>query len=143
MRILPPLILLLTGGILAGTTAVSANAPDGIQSLVLRQSTFATQVCSFRYEWRGPCTATPDAREMYISFSHEVYRLDLAAAIPLQRSRWVILMGRPSCSSIRCHPADFILTVWNPKGMRERAIIKKVTRLTPTEVTSLPKSLRP
>jgi hypothetical protein len=45
VRILAPLVLLLTSGMLAKTTAVSANAPDGLQDLVLRQSILATQVC--------------------------------------------------------------------------------------------------
>jgi hypothetical protein len=80
---------------------------------------------------------------MYISFSHDVYRLDFDVAVPLVGSRGAMLMVRPSCISIRCRAADFILTVANQVGVREQVIVKKVTSLTPTEVASLPNSLRP
>lgn len=98
--------------------------------------------CFFLRQWKGHWTTAPDARSMYISVGHSVYRLDLAEAYPLLKSPWAVLLYRDSSSTI-CTPSDFRLVVSDRIGVKERIIVRKMTRLSSHEVSNLPKSLRP
>lgn len=98
--------------------------------------------CFFLKSWKGRWKTAPDSRAMYISVSHHVYRLDLAEAYPLLKSPWAVLVYRDSGSTI-CGPSDFRIVLSNQIGVRERIIVRKMTRLTPAEVAALPKKLRP
>jgi hypothetical protein len=102
----------------------------------------AAAPCFFLRSWKGHWKTAADARTIYISVSRRVYRLDLAAAYPLLKSPWAVLVYRDSSSAI-CSPADFRLVVSNQIGVKEQVIVKGVQRLTPAEVAALPKKLRP
>jgi hypothetical protein len=98
--------------------------------------------CFFLRDWNHRWKTTADARTMYISVSHRVYRLDLEVAYPLLKSTWSVLHYRDSSSTI-CSPTDFRLTVSDRLGAHEAVIVRRMTLLTPSEAASLPKRLRP
>ncbi len=98
--------------------------------------------CFFRQEWTGGWKATPDARTIYISVSGSIYRLDLDTSYPLLQSPWAQLFDRDSSNTI-CKAIDFRLVVYDQIAIREAVIVRRLTRLTPAEAASLPKSLRP
>ncbi len=101
-----------------------------------------TAPCFFRREWKGTWKTTPDSRTIYIGVAHQIYRLDLDSAYPLLKSPWAVLYNRDSSNSI-CSAIDFKLVLSNQLGVREAVIVRRLTRLTPAEAASLPKSLRP
>lgn len=98
--------------------------------------------CFFLREWSGHWKTSPDARAMYISVSHHVYRLELAAAYPLLKSQWAVLLYRDSSNTI-CSPNDFRIVVSDQIGVKEQVIVRHMTRLTAAQVAALPKTLRP
>ncbi|MGH8150198.1 MAG: hypothetical protein ACRETB_09545 [Steroidobacteraceae bacterium] len=136
------------GGILAGVLAVTllAGAPAFAQAPPTTGNEAAGgsghAPCFFLRDWKRLWKATADARTIYISVSHRVYRLDLAVAYPLLKSRWAVLHYRDSSSTV-CSPTDLQLVVSDRLGVHEDVIVRKLTLLTPTEAASLPKHLRP
>ncbi len=98
--------------------------------------------CFFRRQWSGAWKTTPDARTVYISVNHRIYRLDLDFAYPLLKSTWTVLSDRDSSDTI-CNAVDFKLVASDQLGIREAVIVRRLTPLTHAEAASLPKSLQP
>ncbi len=98
--------------------------------------------CFFRRQWSGTWKSTPDARTVYISVNHQIYRLDLDSAYPLLKSTWTVLSDRDSGDTI-CNAVDFKLVASDQLGFREAVIVRRLIPLTHAEAASLPKSLRP
>jgi hypothetical protein len=145
-RLSRPFTVILTLAAMAGPVGlVRASARDRHPAGATAIHTAAgptSAPCFFLREWRGHWKTQADARAMYISVSRQVYRLDLAAAYPLLKSPWAVLEYRDSMSTI-CGPNGLRLVVSDRIGVKQRIIVTKVTRLTPAEVASLPKNLRP
>lgn len=119
--------VLAQGSISAGSEAGDATAPSS---------------CFFRGQWTGAWKTTPDARTVYISVNHQIYRLDLDSAYPLLKSTWTVLSDRDSSNTI-CNAVDFKLVASDQLGIKEAVIVRRLERLTHAEAASLPKSLRP
>ncbi len=101
-----------------------------------------TERCFLRREWEGAWKATPDSRTIYIGVADQTYRLDLGSAYPLLKSPWTVLSDADSNDAI-CNAIDFKLVLFDPIGIREAIIVRRVTLLTRAETAALPKSLRP
>jgi hypothetical protein len=101
------------------------------------------QDCFFldRFEgWRAP-----DASTIYIRVRPDrYYRLDLAGQC--QKLRWPgsHLITSTRGKSTVCSARDWDLAVSEPDdGVPQQCIVRSMTRLTPADVASLPKPMRP
>jgi len=100
------------------------------------------QPCFLRREWNGAWKVTQDARTIYIEVSGQVYRLDLGSSYKILRDPFAVLINKGASDTV-CGGPGFDLLVSNQAGIEQSPVVKRMTRLTPAEVASLPKELRP
>jgi hypothetical protein len=98
------------------------------------------RACFFNRDVRG--FAAPDDKTLYLRVrSKDVYRLDLKGRCP--DLDWETRIGLDSHGSNSiCAPIDVDVQVRGPIGV-SRCPVSAITRLTPEEVTALPRKSRP
>ncbi len=140
--LVPALSLALTLFLALGQATSSAIAQAGVSGGSAAVQTPGTERCFLRREWEGTWKTTPDSRTIYIGVADRIYRVDLDTAYPLLKSPWTVLSDADSNDAI-CNAIDFKLVLFDPIGIREAIIVRRVTLLTRAETAALPKSLRP
>jgi len=131
--------------ILLGSAPYARGAPQAAGSSSPAKSSAEDvngQPCFLRREWNGAWRVTPDARTIYIEVSGQFYRLDLQSSYKVLRDPFAVLSNKGAADTV-CGASGFDLLVSNQAGIVQSPIVKRMTRLTPTEVAALPKELRP
>lgn len=102
----------------------------------------AKSQCFFSSQWRG--WRAPDDRTVYIRVGgRDIYRLDLTSSCPGLRSPGAFLINRVRGGTNICSPLDLDLRVSQGGHFSTPCLVKSMTKLSPDEVTALPKSARP
>lgn len=125
--------LLAIPGILLGAGAAPAQPPQPPQNS-----------CFLINEFRG--WKAPDARTIFIRVGLDsFYRLDLAAACSMLTMPDSHLITKTRGSDLVCSAIDWDLSVAQPPPatIPEPCIVKKMTLMTPAEVTAIPPKFRP
>lgn len=125
----------LAAGLMA--TAIPAQAAGSAPSAGSRQC--------FRLSQMRGWKPTPDARGMYFRVNmHDVYLAELQGSCPMLRSPGAHLVNRVTSDMI-CSPIEFDLRVSDntPGFSAIPCLVKSYRLLSPTEVETLPKKLRP
>jgi hypothetical protein len=100
--------------------------------------------CFTLRDWNGTWKTAPDSQAIYIRVRREqIYRLDLEGAHPTLKSPFAVLANRKRSTDVICSPLDFDLLLSDRNGGAAHLIVRKMTLLTSSQVTALPKSLRP
>ena len=98
--------------------------------------------CFHTSQWLG--WKAPDRNTLYLGVNgHDVYRVDLHVSPPDLMYPNVQLVSGAQGSSAICTALDLQLAVVNASGMRQPIIARSLTKLTPEQVSAIPKKYRP
>jgi hypothetical protein len=100
------------------------------------------QSCFMQGAWDGQWKVSPDTRSIYVKQNGVVYRFDLEQQVPMLLSSFTVLYTAGTSDAV-CRPEDLHLIASDQLGGVRKPIVRKITRLTPEEVSELPKKLQP
>jgi hypothetical protein len=124
---------MLIGAALAAALTGLAGAASAAPSEASRQSCFLSS------NWTG--WHAPDDKTLYLRVSlHDIYRVDLNSASPMLKWPSTHLVNIMHGSNYVCSPLDLQLSVAdNDGGVRDFLFVKAITKLTPEQVSAIPK----
>jgi hypothetical protein len=122
--------LAFVSGVLCATSALAADAAAP-----------AKNACFFSSQFQNWTAA--DAKTIYIRVNtNAFYRLDMAASCSQLKSIDPHLITKFSGSNTVCSALDWNLSV-SDGNISQACIVKKMTQLTPEEVSAIPKKFKP
>ena len=99
--------------------------------------------CFLSRDW-GNWRPSADSKSIYLRVGvREVFRLDLSSACETLQRPNAHLITKLRGSSWICSPMDLDLQVSDSPGFAVPCIVRGLTRLTPDQVSALPKDVRP
>lgn len=113
----------------AGDAAASPSRPPGAP-------------CFFITQWNGWKSPSPNVIYLGVNL-HDVYRVDLSAGSPQLQWPDVHLVSRVTGSDSICTALDLQLEVSDDNGFSAPLIASRLTKLTPLEVSAIPKRFLP
>ena len=123
-----------------GTSAAAAPAsPPAPPAAVSRH---VAPECFYANQWQG--WRALDARAMLIRVNmHDIWRVEFAQECPAMLSPGVHWISKFRGGDLVCGPIDLDLAVADTTGFRETCIVTGLKKLTPDEITRIPRTNLP
>jgi hypothetical protein len=103
----------------------------------------ASNSCFLSANWSGWKSPSPNVIYLRVN-ANQIYQLDLSAGSSELQDGDVHLVNRIEGSDWICSPLDMQLEVADSHGgFREPLIVKSITRLTPEQVSAIPRKYLP
>jgi|LakMenEpi03Aug12_release.lakeMendotaPanAssembly.Ray.scaffolds.fasta_scaffold211148_1 hypothetical protein len=123
-----------------GTSAAAAPAASPAPPAAV--SRHEAPACFYANQWQG--WRALDARAMLIRVNmHEIWRVEFAQECRAMLAPGVHWISKFRDGDLVCSPIDLDLTVADTTGFREPCIVTGLKKLTPDEITRIPRTNLP